>query len=271
MTEIPEHLLKRSRERRGALEGDGVPASAGGSATSPATTPAGAPATTAPATPAVAPKAVAPAPVAKPDPPYVLAAKTRKKMPFWAMGALGLLPVWAFMYLRALQPEVRRVEGPLAVGATVYSVCSGCHGGGGEGGSGRPFTDGEVLKTFPQIEDQLNMVAVGSQAFKDAGIAAIGDPNREGGAHAPLAYNGSAMPARGGNAELTDAEILAVVCHERYTLGGADPADEQYAAEYEKWCSPTAENYVKINGGELTFESAELGIGLTARASTPKG
>lgn len=267
MTEIPEHLLKRSRERRGALgEGDDAAATPSG--------PASAPAVAAQSTPAVAtPKAVATpaAPMAKPDPPYVAAAKARKKMPFWAMGALGLLPVWGFMYLRALQPEVKKVEGPLAVGGELYPGCAGCHGGSGEGGSGRPFAEGEVLKTFPRIEDQLNFVIVGSQKFKEAGLAVYGDPNREGGAHAPYSYTSKiAMPPRGGNAELTDAQIVGLVCHERFTLGGADPADEKYAAEFEKWCSPEAEIYAKLEGGELTFESKELGVGIEARASAPK-
>ncbi len=263
MTEIPEHLLKRSRERRGAL-------GEGGDAAAPASTPASTPATTTPATPAVpAPKAAPVVPKVKPDPPYVAAAKARKKMPFWAMGALSLLPVWGFMYLRALQPEVKTVQGPLASGASVYNVCSGCHGGGGEGGSGRKLSEGEVLKTFPKIEDQLNLVAVGSEAYAKAGVP-YGDPAREGGARVG-GYNGAYMPARGGNSELTDAQILAVVCHERYTLGGADPTSDTYSAEFAKWCAPDAENYAKVVSGELTFESSELGVGITARASVPKG
>ena len=266
MTEIPEHLLKRSRERRGAL-GEGGDAAATPSA------PSSTPQVATPATPAVAAPKVAATPAApkvKPDPPYVAAAKARQKMPFWAMGALSLLPVWGFMYLRALQPEVKRVEGPLAVGGELYSGCAGCHGGGGEGGSGRPFIEGAVLKTFPRIEDQLNFVIIGSQGFKDAGLAVYGDPNREGGAHAPYSYNGSPMQPRGGNPELTDAQIVGLVCHERYTLSGADPADEAYAADYEKWCSPEAEIYAKLEAGELTFASEELGVGEEARASTPK-
>ncbi len=265
MTEIPEHLLKRSRERRGAM-GEGGDAAATPSAS------ASTPAVATPATPAVAaPKAPAvPAtPTVKPDPPYVAAAKARKKMPFWAMGALSLLPVWGFMYLRALQPEVKTVEGPLAVGDTLYPGCAGCHGGEGQGGSGRPFAEGEVLKTFPKIEDQLNFVIVGSQGYKDAGLAVYGDPNREGGAHAPLAFNGTPMPPRGGNAELTDAQIVGLVCHERYTLGGADPADEQYAEEYAKWCSPDSEIYAELEAGALTFASEDLGVGAEARASAP--
>ena len=74
VTEIPEHLLKRSKERRGALAGetgDAAPA---------------APAASAPAVAKAAPVAAAPAapPPPKPDPAYVTAAKTRKKIPFWA-------------------------------------------------------------------------------------------------------------------------------------------------------------------------------------------
>jgi hypothetical protein len=135
VTEIPEHLLKRSRERRAAtgLDAEGDAAAAGSS--SPAAVVASTPAASAPA------KAAAPAPVgpppAKPDPPYIQAAKQRKKMPFWAMGALGLLPVWAFLYLRGMQPVEKKVTGPLAVGATEFSGCQSCHGASGQGGAGR--------------------------------------------------------------------------------------------------------------------------------------
>ena len=61
MTEIPEHLLKRSRDRRGGGSGESTP-----SETAPATTSS----TPVPATPKaeVAPKVMA----AKPDPAYVV-------------------------------------------------------------------------------------------------------------------------------------------------------------------------------------------------------
>ena len=101
-------------------------------------------------------------------------------------------------------------------------MCASCHGGSGEGGVGYPFTGGEVLKTFPHIEDQLRFVYYGSEQYPAAGVDIYGDPDREGGPHVVLARNGAAMPAWGGN--LTDAEILGVVCHERYDLGGGDSA-----------------------------------------------
>ena len=52
------------------------------------------------------------------------------------------------------------------------------------------------------------------------GSTSTATPNREGGPHVVFGRNGAAMPAWGGN--LTDAEILGVVCHERYDLGGAE-------------------------------------------------
>ena len=274
MTEIPEHLLKRSRERRAATglpaEGGEAPAASSTLAPAAATTPAApSPATPAPATPA-APAPAAPPPV-KPDPPYITAAKERKKMPFWAMGALGLLPIWAFIYLRGLQPVEEAASGPLAVGAEEYSGCASCHGANGQGGAGRPLANGEVLLTFPKIEDQLNLVYVGSEQFGLQGVAVWGDPNRPGGPHGPLGYNGTAyMPAQGAEygGSLTEAEILGVVCHERYETSGAEPTDEAYAEEYEKWCSPESEMFAGLEDGSLTFDTIE-GVGTDPRPSQP--
>ena len=171
------------------------------------------------AAPAAPPAPVGPPPP-KPDIPVVAAAKARKKIPFWAFATLSTLPLWAFMYVRALTPTTEKIAGPLGEGATVYSGCSGCHGPAGEGGVGYQFSQGEVLKTFPHIEDQLRWVDNGSDAYAAAGVADYGDPNRPGGAHITKARG--AMPAQAG--QLTEAQILAVVCHERFTLGGADPA-----------------------------------------------
>lgn len=268
MTEIPEHLLKRSKERR-----EGGSSESAAASSTPATT-AAAPAAAAPKA-EVAPKVVA----AKPDPAYVAAAKNRKKIPFWAMATLSLLPVWAFLYFLAMKPEAKTVEGPLALGATTFAACSSCHGADGSGGAGRPLYQGEVLKTFPKIEDMLNFVYTGSQAFANAGIPVYGDPNREGGAHAPLSYNGGPMPAQGAEAGggLTDAEILAVVCHERYTVGGADPASEAWAPEYETWCSPESPIFLALESGASSFatiaadfsmlENPPAEVGTSPRAS----
>ena len=86
--------------------------------------------------------------------------------------------------------------------------------------AGRPLADGEVNKTFPHIEDQLRFVYFGTEGYNLAGVTSYGDPNREGGAHATGSFG--LMPAWGTGAggDLTDAEILAVVCHERYGFDG---------------------------------------------------
>lgn len=244
MTEIPEHLLKRSKDRQ----------------QSGATPSTDAVATTSAAVPAPVEKAVVQAaPPALPDPSYVAAAKSRKKIPFWAMATLSLLPLWAFMYVAALKPQEKVVEGPLAVGAAVYGSCAGCHGAAGQGGAGRALHQGEVMKTFPKIEDMLNFVYTGSQAYVTAGLKVYGNLDREGGAHAPLSYNGNPMPMQGeklGGA-LTEAEILGVVCHERYAIGGTDPKDEKWAAEYEMWCSPESEIFLALEKGMSSFETVD--------------
>ena len=93
VTEIPEHLLKRSRERRSAIGkgDDNAEAAESTPSTTPATTASSAPATTssAPAATGPAPRTAAPEPAAppppKPEPVYVQAEKQRKKIPFWAM------------------------------------------------------------------------------------------------------------------------------------------------------------------------------------------
>ena len=58
--------------------------------------------------------------------------------------------------------------------------------------------------------------------------------------------NGAAMPAWGGN--LTDAEILGVVCHERYDLGGADPRRPSRPSSTE-WCAEESEIFADLEAG----------------------
>jgi len=243
VTEIPEHLLKRSQARRA---GGDAPAEAGATANTPATVAASAPAVAAPKA------AVAPAgpPPAKPDIPVVAAYKARKKIPVWAMATLSILPVWMFMYLRALTPTEAAAAGPLGVGAEIYSSnCAGCHGAAGAGiGLAYGFLDGSAMLTFPHIEDQLRWVALGTNAYADAGIEIAGDPNREGGPHVVGAAG--AMPARGG-AELTDYEVLGAVCDVRYPLGGIEETGE----EFDQWCSEESPIFAALQDGSATFEN----------------
>jgi mono/diheme cytochrome c family protein len=265
-TEIPEHLLKRSRERRAAI-GQGsdsgqsdAAASADDAAatTTPATTTAAAaaPASTAPARRQGA-AAEPSTPPPKPDPPYVAAAKQRRKIPFWAMATLGLMPVWGFMYVRALTEAPAEAAGPIGEGTEVYTNCSSCHGGAGGGGVGYAFAGGAVLETFPHIEDQVRWVYYGTEGYNLAGVENYGNPDREGGPH--LTGELGVMPKFGESVGggLTDEEIVAVVCHERYTLGGADPTSEEWEAEYEAWCSEEAPVFAAIESGEFELTAAE--------------
>lgn len=264
MTEIPEHLLKRSRERRSAIGQGGDDAA---DAPSDAAAASNVPATTTPAAAPVAPVAAgpsartpAPAPAAPPpptpEPVYVQAAKRRRKIPFWAMATLSLMPVWGFLYVRAITEPPEVVEGPIGIGAGIYSNCASCHAADGNNPAsvGYPFANGEVLKTFPHIEDQLRYVYYGTEGFNAADVEIYGNPDREGGAH--VTGNRGVMPAFGG--QLTQYEIVAVVCHERYTLGGADPTSVEYAEEYETWCSEGSAVFADLEAGTYDFTTPDV-------------
>ena len=261
MTEIPEHLLKRSHERRSAIGQGGdaadAPSDAAASSNAPATTPATTTPAAAPAASGPPARTAAPAPAAppppKPDPVYVQAAKRRRKIPFWAMATLSLMPVWAFMYVRAVTEPPEVVEGPLGIGTEIYSSCASCHGAAGGGGVGYPFSGGEVLKTFPHIEDQIRYVYYGTEGYNAADVEIYGNPDREGGAHVTGARG--VMPAFG--SQLTQYEIVAVVCHERYDLGGADPTSEECAEEYETWCSEESSVFAELEAGTYDYTSPD--------------
>ena len=262
VTEIPEHLLKRSRERRAAVgKGGDAEAADAPASSAPATTEkaAAAPATTSSGPPArtAAPTPDAPKPP-KPDPAYVVAAKQRRKVPWWAMATLGLMPVWGLMYVRALTEAPVVVEGPMGLGAEVYGSCAGCHGANGGGGVGYQFSGGEVLATYPNIEDQLRFTYWGTGEYNLAGINVPGNPEREGGPHVTGALG--VMPQQGEMAGggLTEYEILGVVCHERYTLGGADPSEGPFAEEYARWCSEESPVFTALQSGEITMVTDDV-------------
>jgi mono/diheme cytochrome c family protein len=235
VTEIPEHLLKRSRERRSSL---GLPTEGGsesGGAEPPSgDTPAVSPAAgSVPATRAAAP-APAPAPPPKPIPAYVQASLRRRRIPLWAMPVVALLPVWLFVYVNAMKPSTAGPVGPLAEGSSVYtSKCVSCHGGTGEGGVGYQLSQGEVQKTFPKIEDQIPFVFKGTAGF-------IGKPYGSG---RHVGGVKGQMPAWGG--ELTDVEILAAICHERYDLS----TGLQTSKEFIDWCTVDGAKWVAVGTG----------------------
>jgi mono/diheme cytochrome c family protein len=210
VTDIPEHLLARSRERRAALGLGG--GDAGGAAATPAAGAASADAPgTAPAVPAAAavavPEVVEPP---KPVPPYVAAAKARPRVPIFVAPVLAALPVFAFIYWGALTPKPVAADPVLAAGAAVYAAnCSSCHGADGGGGVGRPLD--EVVKTFPDEADHIAWVTHG-----DVGLAP-GTPYGVGRTTHSDGFTAS-MPAFGST--LTEEQIAQVVHYERVEFGG---------------------------------------------------
>lgn len=222
MTEIPEHLLKRAKERRAAKGGGDAAADAPAAAA-----PTGdAPAAAAPAAPA---KAKAPAPLptladhaakATPDIPVVAAAKRRKRVPYWAASVIVLLPVWGFIYANAVKPAPAGETDPLAIGAEVFAVgggCAGCHGADGAGGpAGAQLTEGRVLESFPDPLSMVHWVGYGSA-----------DANPDGTYGAANHVHPSNMP--GFMDSLTPEEIASVVIYVRSTFSGDlyDPETEQ--------------------------------------------
>lgn len=216
MTEVPEHLLQRSRERRAAL---GLGGGGGESGSEPAAAPeasteveTSAPAAASPA-PAAAPARPAPpaAPVKPVEPPYV-AAERRQRIPAWAMPVIVLVPFWGFLYLGAFgeRGPTGPVD-PLVLGAEVYRAqCVACHGASGEGATGPALEGDSVEQTFPDEADHIAWVAGGSASVGTG--SPYGDPARPGGQR--MARGG--MPPFEG--VLSEEEIAAVVAYEREQL-----------------------------------------------------
>src|SRR5689334_1050975 len=177
MTEVPEHLLARSRARREAA-GLATPSDA---AATPAPSPGGEveTASAAAATPAPA-TAPPPPPPPKPDPPYIQAYKSRKRIPFWAMPALVALPLWAFIYANTLETPPKATAGPLAEGAKIFQNCASCHGAAGEGGVGPSFQNGELSKSWPNYKDQIRWVSLGSAGWPGDTYGAQNKPKKGG-------------------------------------------------------------------------------------------
>ncbi len=253
MTEVPEHLLQRSRDRRAALGlggGDAgaapaAPAAESSAATSvePAAT-AEAPAAAAPsATPAL-PEPVEPEKV----PHYVAASRRRVRVPVWAVPVLAGMIFWAPIYIGTLETPAAE-GGPLVNGAEIYATaCAGCHGANGEGGTGRQLSGGEVTATFPDWREQVSFVAHGS-AGEFLGVP-YGDPDRPGGQHVGGSFSPSGMPAQGATfgGGLSTLELLEVVLHERI-LAGEDPETSELLAYIEA---------VEAQGIELPEDPTDL-------------
>ncbi len=252
MTEIPEHLLKRSKAAKSGKSGDG-----GDGGSSESSTPVAAQsevAAAAPAAPAAnLPNLDPPPPPPKPVPAYVQAAQARKRIPIWVLPVIAALPIWALSFAGTMQqPETEDIL--LVDAELVYGSCAGCHGGNGGGGVGYAFTDGEVLATFPDPIDHMAHVARGSDAI--AGQE-YGDPNRAGGARVSSARG--LMP--GQLESLSAIELEIVVFHERAILSGEDTS----SPEYQEWMEHMRE-VIESEG----LDNGEIDLDLLLACANPE-
>ena len=236
MTEIPEHLLKRSKERRAAIGGEEAPAA---EATPGEEVETAAPAAAAPAVAAAA-AVPEPAPPPKPVRPEVAAALQRRKIPYWAMPVLAGLPLWAYVFQATLEPPPQPDDTPIALGGELYAGCGACHGATGGGGVGPALT--EVETVWPDYRDHMMWVRLGDNDWPAATFGATDKPK------------GVGMP---GHPQLGDEELAQVVLFERVTFGGMDPT------------SPEALELEEIAHGTTTFEQAGLGPESTADGVDP--
>jgi mono/diheme cytochrome c family protein len=251
LTEVPEHLLKRSRERRAALGlgGDapeGAPAETSAAPSETAPVPAAAAATPAPVPAAAVEEAKAAPP--KPDPVYIQAAKQRKRIPYWAMPVLAALPLWGYVYVRTLEAPPAGENDPLVLGDEIFaSSCASCHGASGGGGSGPAFVDGAVVETWPDWRDHVMWVRLGDANW----------PGETYGAQPKTKTSSSGMPSFAGT--LTDQQVAQVVLHERQLSVGDEVAEDN-------------EDYTDLFAvarGEMTLAEAGLGP-LSEEAGVPE-
>jgi mono/diheme cytochrome c family protein len=218
LVEVPEHLLQRSRDRRAALGlggGDGGDAGAAPAASSETAVEAAGDATPAAAAPPPVEVVKAPPP---PPPPYVEAALVRKRIPYWAMPVVFLLPVWVVFYAGSLSEANTGELTQLEEGGEIYAqFCATCHGASGGGGVGPELAGGAVLETFPTIEAHLEWVFNGSAAAENGTYGANNKASAGG------------MPAFGES--LTAEQLLAVVRYEREILSEEEVPEEQLSPE----------------------------------------
>lgn len=251
MTEVPDYLLERSRARRAAItggDGDSGEGDSGGGEGGGSTAPAKA-AQTAPAPSMPAHPAPVEEPAPPPPSPMVEAYQRRRKIPVWAMPVLAALPIWAYVYVGTLSPPPQG-EGPAALGEELYgSQCAGCHGAGGGGGTGPAFTGGDIFETWPAFDEHFQWVRLGSDGWIDERGDTYGANEQ------PVNPNG--MPAFV-EEELTDAELIYVILHERH-LGGENPDTEdaeqlelvaQHLFEHPEDSLEEAREAVGADGGE---------------------
>lgn len=215
----------------GGGSGDPAPsdssnAATGSEAVVPAASAAPAPAATAAAPPALVDNTPA---VGDPVAPWVAAAQSRQKIPYWAIPVLAMLPFWGAIYMLTLDTPTPTELGAYEAGDEVYNNkgCSGCHGGAGAGNGNNPSLIGPTgaTKTFTVPANQVTWIALGSAGYKAAGLETYGDAD----VVRPI---GGGMP--GWIDSLTAEEIMDAILHERSALNNEEFSVEMWRDGFEE-------------------------------------
>lgn len=253
MVEIPEHLLKRSRDAKAKAEGQAAPAEdappAQGEPEAPEAAPAAAPEAASEPAPAPEPvpaaaeqAALAPVAAAPPvaaavaEPPRVYAPASQPtgthqgvrgvKVPGWLYPAYVLIPILAIglllSVLRVSNQQAASAGPSLPGGADYAAQCAACHGPDGGGGVGPALKDTHTV--FPDPTEQFAWVK------QDANVHS-GPYGADGKGNAGKGAVPSAMPKFGGS--MSDDQVWDVVIYERVTFGGEDQAISMKAAGRE--------------------------------------
>lgn len=164
----------------------------------------------------------------------IAAARNRKRVPYWAAPVLAMLPIWAFIYVYAVQPAPQAETDALVIGEEVYTgQCQSCHQADGSGattgGVGQQLNEGHAVETFADPLDMVHWIAFGSDGgARDDGT--YGDEDRPGGVEDINALGGN-MP--GFATQLTPEELGAVTMYIRSEFG-----DDVYDPENERDFTP---------------------------------
>ena len=262
MTEVPAHLLERTRQRRIALglpvSGGDAPASGGAAvATATAVVDDAAPEVVDPAVAAAIAETPTSEVAVEPTSPAVAAAESRRKAPWWAVTALVALPLWGLFYANSLE---RPVSEPalIAAGRELFAEkgCSGCHGAEGEGaGAGPALT--EVHESFPEPERMAVWIRLGTAGWAET-FGADTPYGAQGRLIGDTRGTGAQMPGFG-LSQLTDTELLEVMMYIRHGINEV-PITEAEPAEPTE--ADSLEDYELVlideNGIPVVDEAAEF-------------
>ena len=88
------------------------------------------------------------------------------RLPLPAVTAAVIAACFAFAACSAEPPAVTVDDPELVQGREVYAAnCASCHGADGGGGLGRKLSEGAVVASYPDIKDQIDLIANGEGAM----------------------------------------------------------------------------------------------------------